>query len=227
MKSLTILLTLVSLTFAAPLPAEETPSETPKVVPATRPEMKAALEALKKRTPRLPLPVSDAPGGVNNGRMRAAYLPDSWGAGGRNRSVSRQGARFGSARSPRTGRDPDSAFDYAFTTSLFWVVSRGNNCHYCLGHQELKLRNAGLDDDSIAALDSDWSRFATRQQAALAYARRLTLEPQLIGDQDITTLKELFSDLEIIELTFNIARFNATNRWTDGLGLPQDSRFGR
>jgi alkylhydroperoxidase family enzyme len=188
--------------------------------------MKAALEALKSRTPRLPLPQSDA-GGVNNGRMRAAYLPESWGESGRgNWSANRQGSRGGRDRSARFGRNPDSAFDYAFTTSLFWIVSRGNNCHYCLGHQELKLRGAGLDDDTIASLDSDWSRFDARHQAALAYARKLTLEPQLIGEADIAALKPLFSDAEIIEMTYSIARFNSTNRWTDGIGIPQDSRFG-
>src|SRR5688500_7931912 len=93
-------LTAVAILFSAwanSLQAEEQASDTPKPVPATRPEMKAALEALKSRTPRLPLPDSNAQGGVNNGRMRAAYLPESWGSGsGRgNWSGNRQGARDG------------------------------------------------------------------------------------------------------------------------------------
>jgi alkylhydroperoxidase family enzyme len=228
MKYILAMTALLFSAWANPLRAEEQVSDTPKPVPATRPEMKAALEALKSRTPRLPLPQSDAAGGVNNGRMRSAYLPESWGSGGGrgNWSAGRQGPRDGRDRSQRFGQNPDSAFDYAFTTSLFWIVSRGNNCHYCLGHQELKLRGAGLDDDTIASLDSDWSRFDSRHQAALAYARKLTLEPQLIGDGDIAALKPLFSDAEIIEMTYSIARFNATNRWTDGMGIPQDSRFG-
>src|SRR5262245_13799232 len=98
--------------------AEERVSDTPKNVPATRPEIKAALEALKSRTPRLPLPQSDAAGGVNNGRMRAAYLPESWGAssGRGNWSAGRQSSRDGRDRSARLGQNPDSAFDYAFTT---------------------------------------------------------------------------------------------------------------
>jgi alkylhydroperoxidase family enzyme len=206
--------------------AVETPSNTPKSVPATRPQMKAALEALKNRTPRLPLPEAGAQGGVNNGRMRAAYLPESWNAG-RGRGNSQGNRQQGGRRGFRNfGQDPNSTMDFAFTTSLFWVVSRGNNCHYCLGHQELKLRGAGLDDDTIASLDSDWSIFSPRQQAALAYARKLTLEPQRVGDKDIAALKPLFNDAEIIELTYNISRFNATNRWTDGMGIPQDQRFG-
>jgi alkylhydroperoxidase family enzyme len=208
--------------------ADEQPSDIPKPIPATRPEMKAALEALKERQPRLPLPDADGQGGVNNGRMRATYLPESWGRGGRRgrRSTTQRGRRDGRSGFGRRGQDPNSTMDYAFTTSLFWITSRGNNCYYCLGHQELKLRRAGLDDDTIASLDSDWSRFDPRQQAALGYARRLTLEPQLVGDDEIAALKQLFTDAEIVQLTFNIARFNATNRWTDGMGLPQDRRFG-
>ena len=217
---------LCSTIFAVSARSDERPSDTPKPIPATRPDMKAALEALKERKPRLPLPQADGQGGVNNGRMRASYLPESWGSGGGrgNRPTNRQGGTRGGFG--RGGQDPNSAFDYAFTTSLFWVVSRENNCHYCLGHQELKLRGAGLADDTIASLDCDWTQFPPRQQAALAYARKLTLEPELVGESDITTLKASFSDAEIIELTFNIARFNATNRWTDGMGLPQDRRIG-
>jgi alkylhydroperoxidase family enzyme len=155
---------------------------------------------------------------VNNGRMRAHYLPETW-AGGGGRPRQGQSARG-------LWPDPNAQPDYALTRACFWVVSRGNNCHYCLGHQELALRHAGLDEDAVAAIDSDWSRFDPRQQAALGYARKLTLDPQRIGDEDVAKLKDVFSDAEIIELTFNISRFNATNRWTDGLGLPQDRRFG-
>jgi hypothetical protein len=97
---------------------EERPSETPNPIPRNRPEEKKALEALKHRQPRLPLPpLTDeerqGAGGrpsVNNGRMAAYYLPSSW-------------------RS-RSGRDPAMTLDYALTTECFWIVSRANNCHY-------------------------------------------------------------------------------------------------
>lgn len=196
---------------------DEEASATPKAVPATRPEIKLALEALKEREPRLPLPppTADDPS-VNNGRMRAEYLPESWVGSFTRRPPGHSG---------RNWRDPNAKLDHVLTRSCFWVVSRGNNCHYCLGHQELALRFAGVDDDTVAALDSDWSGFDSKLQAAIAIARRLTLEPQLISDHDIERLKSEFSDDEIIELAYTISRFNATNRWTDGMGLPQDKRF--
>jgi alkylhydroperoxidase family enzyme len=225
MKRSLIIAAIVLFTSTSVVFADDEPNSTPKPIPAFRPEMKAALEALKQRQPRLPLRSGDQTGGVNNGRMRAHYLPENWGGGGaRGIGGGNRTARSGNAGS-RPGQDPNALLDYAFTTSCFWVVSRGNNCHYCLGHQELKLRGAGLSDDDIAALDCDWSGFEPRMQAALGYTRKLTIEPQLVGADDIANLKKVFSDPEIIELTFDVARFNATNRWTDGMGLPQDQRF--
>jgi len=102
--------------------AEETASTAPNRVPSTRPEVKQALEALKYRQPRLPLPppteeerreaaANERPL-VNNGRMRALYLPKAWTTGG-----------FGAA-------DPAMTLDYALKTECFWIVSRVNNCHY-------------------------------------------------------------------------------------------------
>jgi hypothetical protein len=91
----------------------------PKPVPATRPEIKQALESLKWREPRLPLPpptdeerkaAGDRPV-VNNGRMASIYLPAAW-------------------RSTKWGKDPAMTLDYALTTECFWIVSRANNCHY-------------------------------------------------------------------------------------------------
>jgi alkylhydroperoxidase family enzyme len=215
------LLTLAVL--APPCLAGDVISDAPKPIPATRPEIKQALEALKRRTPRLPMPASAEQGGANNGRMRAAYIPESWSGGAPSRGGSGRGARWTPGQ---RGNNSAPSLDYVLTTSCFWIVSRGNNCHYCLGHQELKLAGAGVADDKIAALDFRWTDFDPRTRAALAYARRLTLEPHLIGDAHITKLKEHFTNNEIIELTYVISRFNSTNRWTDGMGIPQDSSFG-
>ncbi|MEX2317575.1 MAG: hypothetical protein WD669_10520 [Pirellulales bacterium] len=216
---------MVLLAAAATLRAENELSATPKVIPPTRPEIKVALEALKERSPRLPLAPSDGTGGVNNGRMRGQYIPPAWGSGGGGRNAAGRTAQTGGDARPRQGNNGTSAFDSVFTTSMFWVVSRANNCHYCLGHQELKLKNDGVEDDKIAALDSDWSGYEPRMQAALAYTRKLTLEPQLVADADIAALKKHFNDAEIIALTMTVGRFNSTNRWTDGTGIPQDKAF--
>jgi alkylhydroperoxidase family enzyme len=208
---------LVAVVCAGVVRADDSPSTTPKVIPQTRPEMKKALEALKRREPRLPLtelgaeqrePFGDRPI-VNNARMRALYLPKSW----------------MSQSSGGQSQDPRMTLDEAFKVKLFWLVSRDNNCHYCLGHQEHKLRNAGLIEDEIAALDCKWEAFPPAEQAAFAFTQKITLRPHEIGRADIELLRKHFSDSQIIEIVYTVAGYNSTNRWTDSMGLPQDEKF--
>jgi alkylhydroperoxidase family enzyme len=213
MKQLLVFASAVVTVWVSHLWADEAANK-PKPVPATRPELKAALEALKQQKLRIPPPTS-----ANGQASVSNYLPKTWGGGG---GLGGFGQSISRAARDRSGRLPDPRSDSLFTDACFWVVSRGNNCHYCLGHQELKLRAGGLEDNTIAALDSDWTVFSLRQQAALNYARKLTLEPHRIGVKDIAALKPLFSDAEIIELSFNIALFNSVNRWADAIGLPQE-----
>lgn len=197
----------------------------------TRPEMKRRLEALKGRTPRLPLPAPTAEelasgrSLVNNGRLRSIYLPPTW------QSFLVPGWGRGSASRTRTStvntlRTMEADPSYGFKTRLFWIVSRANDCQYCLGHQELKLRRVGMLDDQIAALDSRWDRFPGQEQAAMKAARKLTTTPHLFGEDDIAALKKHFSDAEIIDIIYTVSRYNAVNRWTSSTGIPQDQAFG-
>jgi AhpD family alkylhydroperoxidase len=187
----------------------------PKPIPGTRPEAKQALEKLKSRTPRLPLPPLTAEeeqaasagslGIVNNARMRKLYLPAE-------------------LQAANTSRQPDPAqtLDPAFTIELFWIASRVNNCHYCLGHQEVKLTAAGVAESRIAALDCDWSQFTPADRAAFTLARKLTLQPDQISDADFHAVQKHFTPAQVLEMVMLVARYNATNRWTDALGIPQE-----
>lgn len=201
----------------------------------TRPEMKKRIEALKSRTARLSLPapteqeIASGRALVNNGRLRSLYLPPSW------QSFLVPGWGSSSARRPTTSPPANTASllktleatpGYAFKTRLFWVVSRANDCQYCLGHQELKLKRVGMNDDQIAALDCHWDRFPDNEQAALKLTRKLTLTPHLVNEQDIAELRPHFSDAEIIDIVYTVSRYNAVNRWTASTGIPQDKSFG-
>lgn len=117
----------VALAMAGAARADDPASRGAPTVPATRPDLKKALEDSKRNVPRLPLPPlspeqeaqakrpADAsakggglgPGIVNNGRMRQFYLPKEVTGGG-------------FVREP----DPAMTLGYPFQTTLFWIVSR-------------------------------------------------------------------------------------------------------
>jgi alkylhydroperoxidase family enzyme len=81
-------------------------------------------------------------------------------------------------------------------------------------------------EDEIAALDTNWSTFPAEEQVAFALARRLTLEPHLLSDEDISQCKRYYSDLQVLEIVLSVAGNNAINRWKEGVGVPQSSSGG-
>lgn len=230
--SLLALAALGSAAFAA-----DSPVTTPRPVPATRPEMKELLEDMKKRPHRIPLPeLTDREktelgerSSSYEARLRYNYVPAA------------EGTIFGAAR-PRPAAvpgapappipprmdftrnaDENMTLTYQFKTMLFWIVSRTNNCQYCLGHQEWKLSATGMNDDAIAALDADWSAYSKKEQAAFAYARMLTYEPHRISDDEFNKVKPFYTPAQILEMTMSVSGNNAINRWKEGTGIPQSA----
>ncbi len=199
---------MTALLLAFLLPPAAPPAAAPKPVAVTREAEKELLEAHKKAAPRLPMPPADEGpfARVNNGRFRAYYLPKEAGFGGLG------------------GREKDAAetLDPTFKVKLFWVVSRVNNCLYCLGHQEHKLSAAGVTDDGIAALDSDWAALPEKERAAVAFAKKLTFQPHLVAAVDVAALGRHFTPDQCLEIVVAVAGFNSMNRWTDGLNIPAD-----
>lgn len=107
------------------------------------------------------------------------------------------------------------------------LVSRLNGCDYCATHHaaglERLLNAAALNaKDYMAVLQTGKPAepFTSQQQAGLAYARKLTLEPGLIEAADIEALRDTgFDDGEILELNQVAAYFAYANRTVSGLGV--------
>ena len=220
-KSMSLMASLIMMAVPGVASAFDSPaSDSPAPVAATRPELKELLERSKRSHPRLPLPPpteaeiaaaqSQARRGpmggiINNGRMRKLYLPAEVTGGG-------------FLREP----DPAMTLNNTFKTMFFWIVSRANNCAYCQGHQEVKLSGDGVKEETIAALDGDWSEFNDAERAAFAFTRKLTYEPHQITDADLERLRRHYTDLQVLEIITAVGGFNAMNRWTGALAIPQE-----
>ncbi len=84
-----------------------------------------------------------------------------------------------------------------------------------------------MPEDSIAGLDGDWSEFVPRERVAFALARKLSFEPHHITNDDIDQLRPHYTDLQILEIILSVASNNSTNRWKEGVGVPQEREATR
>lgn len=228
-----LLLSVLGAVAANAAVAADLPTNEPRPTPLTRPEMKQYLEDMKARKPRIPLPELTEEdkaklgerGGSYEGRLRYHYLPQSGdgrgpgGPGGAGGRAGGSGFSFGP-----TGAE--ATLDNTFKVQLFWLVSRANNCQYCQGHQESKLLRAGMKEDEIAALDSDWNAFGEPQKVAFAFAVKFTNNPHQLNDADIAGLRKHYSDAKILEMILSMAGNNSINRWKEGVGVPQNEGSG-
>jgi hypothetical protein len=238
LPSIRLVSTFISLALSVTFLFGDDEPEGIRPTPLTRPEMKKLLEEVKHRTPRIPLPdlseeERDNPDPRFNSyesRVRRLYLDGfdanrSFGFPNSN-SASSLASPGTSSSSGARNQDPLFTLSDELKVELFWIVSRVNNCQYCIGHQESKLLRLGLTDDRIASLDFDWSGFDTAHQAAFGFGRKLTLEPHQLSDMDFGELKKYFTENQILEMVLSMAGNNSINRWKEAIGVPQNADGG-
>ncbi len=104
-----------------------------------------------------------------------------------------------------------------------FVASRRNNTPHCSSGLRLKLREYGVEHDIVQAVDGDVAADTGddgRLAAILDYARKLTLTPGEVSEEDIAGLRRAgLDDLEILDLNNIVAYYNYINRVANGLGL--------
>jgi len=114
-----------------------------------------------------------------------------------------------------------------FLESIGVLVSLLNNCAYCARHHGVGLERLLQKENKNyreyrAQLDQEQpgEPFTVAEQAALAYARKLTLDPGGIGQADIDAMKAKgLKDGQILEVNQVSAYFAYANRTVTGLGV--------
>ena len=103
---------------------------------------------------------------------------------------------------------------------IYIRVSLINGCHYCTQHHVASSKRVGLTaEDWTCLTQGDYSRYSAKERAALTYIEKLTRTPQAISDADFASLREHFSEPEIVDIHLLTGLANLTNRFTDPLGL--------
>ncbi len=113
-----------------------------------------------------------------------------------------------------------------FLETLGVLVSRLNSCDYCVDHHAAGLARLLGDQERAAAIGEalQAGRFETafdaREQAALAYAVKLTKDPAFVVESDVQAMRSAgFDDGQILEINQVVAYFAYANRTVLGLGI--------
>ena len=99
------------------------------------------------------------------------------------------------------------------------VVSKLNECHYCVAHHKPLLAIEGMSPDGIdGVLDyANHPELDEVDRLVVEYTIQVTNTPQRIRDHMFESLRRHFSEAQIVELTLRIALCGFFNRFNDAL----------
>lgn len=102
------------------------------------------------------------------------------------------------------------------------VVSRADNCEYCVNHHAESLSRYIKDKSLLKQIMQNYTLadLPPRLMAICNYAHKLTAKPGTQKQQDIEFLQSLdLNDKDILDITLIVAYFNFVNRIALGLGV--------
>ncbi|MGR3310040.1 MAG: carboxymuconolactone decarboxylase family protein [Candidatus Brocadiales bacterium] len=105
------------------------------------------------------------------------------------------------------------------------VVSKINDCDYCISAHSRFLRTLGMPDGQIRNLivDYNFADLDEKDIGVLDVAEKITLNAQTVTDEDIETLREVgLKDEDILEVVVIASYFNFINRVIDSLKVEKD-----
>ena len=164
-----------------------------------------ALAQCQRRSPRLPL--------VDDAKARQ-IVSENWPAGPLPQWV-RLLANF-----PRDGvtwingyRASEEKGDLKplLKAQVSWIVARQDRAWYALGLAKERLRELGLSDNQIYALDGNWSEFAPTEAVLFTVAKKLAASPVVLTDEEVTRAVKLAGPRDVVQLisyTTNRASFD-------------------
>jgi len=102
------------------------------------------------------------------------------------------------------------------------VVSRENECEYCVSHHREALAKYVKDPHLLKQVCSDYrqAELPPGDRALLDYAAKLTASPAAVEESEVVTLRRRgYTDEDILLANLIVAYFNFVNRIALGLGV--------
>jgi alkylhydroperoxidase family enzyme len=105
-------------------------------------------------------------------------------------------------------------------TSL--AVSTANACRYCTLHVLLGLRRAGVDPSKLLEMRTDDSVLTSDERSVTEFARKLTRNPEAIGDEDYRKVVGVFGSQGAADIVLQTSYFAFMNRFNDAMKTPSE-----
>lgn len=105
------------------------------------------------------------------------------------------------------------------------VVSKLNECHYCVAHHKPMLAVEGLSSEAADNV-LDYENHPDLDEVdklVVEYAIQVTNQPQRIRDAMFERLRQHFSERQIVELTLRITLCGFFNRFNDALQIDEET----
>ncbi len=103
------------------------------------------------------------------------------------------------------------------------VVSKLNECDYCVAHHAPRLMDQGLTAEATENILADQvPGFDAADMAVRDYAVQVTETPGRIRDAMYERLRQHFSEEQIVELTLRTALCGFFNRFNDAMGIEME-----
>jgi uncharacterized peroxidase-related enzyme len=124
--------------------------------------------------------------------------------------------------------EPSESLPAAEREMIAVAVSMANACSYCLvahGYSVRKLTRDPVNGDLIT-LDYKRAEITPRQRAILDYARKLTVAPAEVEEDDLDVLRAHgLSDEDLWDVIEVAAMFNFTTRMAHGTGMLPNAEY--
>jgi alkylhydroperoxidase family enzyme len=112
-----------------------------------------------------------------------------------------------------------SPLDPVLRGKVRWMAAHMNRCAYSEAYAAADLRRAGVSDDGIRALAGELAKLPEAERAALAFARKMSLDAASVTDDEVAHLRELYGDQKTVALVLLLAFANFQDRLLLGLGV--------
>lgn len=107
---------------------------------------------------------------------------------------------------------------------IAWLAARHDRAWYALEIAERRLEALGLDRAEWEQIARPAEDASPADRAALELARKITVRPASIRDEDVARVREHFSDRQTAEIILHAANAAFFDRFTEALQLPIEPR---